>query len=159
MVVEDIPSCCPLYKGSSGLCPANISRSDAIIKLELCVSIFMFIHYLHIIPDISIREMAAHFFFSMGAFQTAKRSMLIFQVFTGELSSKKHLAVFREIYNKKVILFFSNQVSQWKGTRSPCRSLSSQSLQSDIKPLLPPLMRDESAVCLTRFHRAALDTK
>lgn len=104
--MEDIPSCCPLYKGSSGLCPANISRSDAIIKLELCVSIFMFIHYLHIIPDISIREMAAHFFFSMGAFQTAKRSMLIFQVFTGELSSKKHLAVFREIYNKKVILFF-----------------------------------------------------
>lgn len=158
--MEDIPSCCPLYKGSSGLCPANISRSDAIIKLELCVSIFMFIHYLHIIPDISIREMAAHFFFFNGSFPNCKKKHVDFSgVHWRAEQQKKHLAVFREIYNKKVILFFSNQVSQWKGTRSPCRSLSSQSLQSDIKPLLPPLMRDESAVCLTRFHRAALDTK
>lgn len=105
--MEDIPSCCPLYKGSSGLCPANISRSDAIIKLELCVSIFMFIHYLHIIPDISIREMAAHFFFFNGSFPNCKKKHVDFSgVHWRAEQQKKHLAVFREIYNKKVILFF-----------------------------------------------------
>lgn len=94
LVLEDIPSCCPLYKGSSGLCPANISDSEAVIKLELCVSIFMFIHYLHIIPDISISEMAADFF--SGSFPNCKNKHADFSGVHWRAEQRKTLCSFQE---------------------------------------------------------------